>query len=123
MVEYLTETIEDLSEYAEFYEMANYETRDSGLPCDIWFDELGAGRKNKHTKPRVKIAVDSKLVPVLVSSQPEIPLKGTLLTTAEKIFKGSDKKTMLDFIARNHELILSHWNGDITTKTLLNKLR
>jgi hypothetical protein len=123
-VDYLKEMIiGDMSDYDDFFEMANYETRDSGLPFNIWFDEPGGSRFNKHHLPRVKVQVNGKFIPVHVTSEPSILLRGSFLSTAEKLITGSDRKAVFAFVARNHELILSHWSGEVSTKHLLTNLK
>ena len=115
--------LENINDYEFIYEMANYDTRDSGLPYNIWFDEGHSLRKGKHKTPRVKVQVGDNLIPVSVSTQPEILLKGHLLSEAERVFSGSDRKKVFDFITKNYGVIISHWNGEITTKAMLNALK
>jgi hypothetical protein len=115
--------LENLNDYKELYEMANYRKDESKLAYNLWFDEEGENRENIHVIPRVKIEVEGRqLIPVSVSEQPEILLKGNKLKAAEMLLKGSGRKQIFDFISRNYKLILSHWNGVIGTKTLLNGL-
>ena len=106
------------------FEMVNFKPEDSNLPYEIWFDEIGHLRKNKHTEPRVKIKLNNEnLIPVLIDKKPKILLKGTQLKKAEKEFHGSDKKIMFQFISKHHELMLKHWYGKISTLTLLTTLQ
>jgi len=117
IIENLDDTHPDI-----FFEMANYTIVDSGLPHNIWFDEPGLERNNKHHLPRVKIQVNKSWLSVSVSAQPTFLLKGQHLADAEKKLSGSERKKMFDFISKNNELILSHWNGKVTTMQLLNGL-
>jgi hypothetical protein len=121
----LFQNLENLNMYKNgIFEMANYKSEDSGLPHDIWFDELGVERKGTHHTPRVKISLPSKnLIPVSIESKPKILLKGTQLRKAEREAKEKEMKLMFDFISKNHNLILQHWNGKITTATLFARFR
>lgn len=55
------------------YEMANVSKEDTGLPYDLWIDSIGVDRKGKHSSPRLKVQVNGKLIPVLISENPDIP--------------------------------------------------
>lgn len=119
------QVLENIEMYADgIYEMANYTTNRSGLPYPIWFDDLGQNRKNTHNIPRLKIHMPSgNLIPIAISNKPYILLKGTQLRKAEKELTDNPKKEMFDFISKNHKLILQHWNGDIDSITLFEKLK
>jgi len=115
--------LENTSMYKQgLFEMANYQPKDSGLglPYAICFDEIGNRRKHTHSEPRVKILMSNDdLIPVLISVKPKILLKGVQLSKANRILKGKNKDIMFEFISNNHELILKHWHGKITTMELL----
>lgn len=56
------------------FEMANVSKNDTGLPYNLWIDSLGKDRQVGHANsPRIKVEVDGKLVPVLISEDPQIP--------------------------------------------------
>jgi len=114
---------EYISNYDEIFEMANYETRDSGLPFDIWFDEIKADRKGKHSSPRVKIAVDGELIPISISTDPAFLAKGSHLRRHEDALSGKDRRRMFTFISKNHDVIIAHWNGELTTFGMMSKLK
>ena len=118
------QVLENVNMYVhEIMEMAQLHPSDSGLSYTLWFDEAGKTRQNKHTKPRIKIIMPSgNTIPVSIDTHPEILLKGTQLTKAEKELHGKPKEKILKFISKNHTLIMQHWNGDITTKDLFVKL-
>lgn len=110
----------DMYQY-DIMEMANYHVPE--LPYGIWFDEAGKARKNKHNEPRVKIIMpNNDTIPVSVENAPRFLVKGIQLSKAENALKGKNKDKMFSFISRNYELILQHWNGDIETVVLFEKL-
>ena len=56
------------------FEMANVSKDDTGLPYNLWIDSRGKDRQVGHANsPRIKMEVDGKLVPVLISDDPKIP--------------------------------------------------
>ena len=116
------QNLENISMYKfDIMEMANYTVPE--LPYGIWFDEQGKTRINTHNIPRVKIMMSNNdMIPVSVENVPQILLKGTQLAKAEKILKGKSKAKMFKFISKNSDLILKHWEGDITTVQLFTSL-
>jgi hypothetical protein len=118
------EVLENLDMYTDgIFEMAHFQPRDSGLPYGIWFDEVNEYRTDKINTPRVKIGLDNgNLSPVSIEKQPRIVLKGTQLEKAENELKGKPKEEMFNFISKNREVILQHWNGNIDTVELFNHL-
>ena len=116
--------LENVNTYKTLFEMANFQPEDSGLPYAIWFDDSGKFRNNTHFIPHVKIIMDSGyMIPVSIEEEPKILLKAVQLAKVAKEFKGKKRKGMLEFISLNHLIILQHWNGEITTKTLFNNLQ
>jgi len=116
--------LENVSMYEFIFEMANWQPRDSGLPLGIWFDEIGAAGNNKRHSPRVKVIMpNDDLIPVSISENPTILLKGAQLVKAKKEFSSSDQTEMFDYIGKHHGVMLSHWNGEITTAMLFEKLK
>lgn len=107
------------------YEMANYQKSDSDLPANIWFDSAGVSRNTPHKKFRVKVQCNhsdgftalSDLVPVEVSTngcRRLIDKKGELSSKEwSKIYK---------FLEYNFDIILKHYNQEISDKVLLNSL-
>ena len=105
------------------YEMANIFSEESGLPVNIWIDELGKYRSNKHSLPRLKIQNDygkkpnrNKLIPISIEKEPKV-LSGTLK------LKSKDFKIIQRFIQLNLDILIKHWNGDIGTQTLMIHLK
>lgn len=68
----MIENFETLNEN-RLFEMCNLQSADTGLPYDIWLDSAGDSRLNTHHKPRIKVLVDGKLIPIEISDNPDIP--------------------------------------------------
>jgi hypothetical protein len=118
--------LENINMYTNgIFEMANYQTEESGLPYEIWFDDVGKNRIPSHNIPRIKIKIhdSGNFIPISINKYPKILLKGMQLRKAENELKGKNKEIMFNFISKNHELILQHWSGNITTAMLFSRLK
>ena len=96
------------------FEMANFRMSDTGLPVNIWINESGSSRSNKHSIPRIKFqnnysekADRSSLIPISIDNAPKI------LSGVPKI-KSKDLNIVKHFIKLNVKELLNHWNGDIS---------
>ena len=49
--------MENRSDVANLYEIANIKKSRTGLPYDIWVDSVGSSRNIQHNSPRLKIDV------------------------------------------------------------------
>lgn len=96
-----------------FFEMANAVKEDTGLPYNIWLDSVGKNRKNKHSEPRIKVEVDNDFIPVIICDNPYIPIEGKTFKKFSIIKK---------FIIDNKDILLQHWNKQLTDKEILNLL-
>lgn len=108
------EDVNELIEQEAFFEMARISASDSKLRYDIWLDDAGFERHVKHNLPRVKIMIDGKLIPISISKNPKF------LVDISKYKKIKDVKTIFDFIAKFEDVLLMHWNKEITDRQVLN---
>lgn len=101
------------------FEMANIESRVTGLPYDLWIDSMGRDRVNTHNEPRVKILVDGKLIPVTISDNPDIPdsVKKTGIGTIPK-FAHVQK-----YIRAYKRILLAHYERAINDTQALELLK
>ena len=98
------------------FEMARLTREDSNLPYEIWLDSLGKERNVSHNKPKVKIGVNHKLIPVSISNSPEI------LVDISRYPKIKHLNTMLQFISEHSDILLKHWNKEYDDRQILNIL-
>ena len=98
------------------FEMAVLTKQDSNLPYDIWLDSLGKERNVFHNKPKVKIGVNHKRIPVSISNSPEI------LVAISRYPKIKHLNTMLQFISEHSDILLKHWNKEYDDRQILNIL-
>lgn len=104
----INETIRLIVENEILIEMANIDSRSSGLQVDIWSDHNGKNRNKRDKKPRVKIGSNDFEISVSIEEHPEI------LASSDNI-KQSDKrkiKKAIEYISRNYDLFLKHYNDD-----------
>lgn len=94
------------------YEMANVSKLDTKLPYDIWIDSVGKDRKNKHHSPRLKVDVNGDRIPVSIEDTPRI-------LCSKKIPQFGKVSS---WIRKYKDVLLQHWNKEITDKEALNKL-
>lgn len=108
------EDVNELIEQEAFFEMARISASDSKLRYDIWLDDAGSSRKNKHNLPRVKIIIDNNMIPISISKNPEF------LVDVSKYKKIKNIKPVFDFIAKFEDVLLMHWNEEIDDRQVLN---
>lgn len=88
-------------------EFANVPPFKTGLPCNIWVDDLGFERKNKHSPYRIKFQNNTNpkvkpedLIPIIISDEPFIPVRNLKEKIDYKLFKIVSK-----FVKENEELL------------------
>lgn len=104
----------NILEQEAFFEMAKLSKNDSKLKYDIWLDSAGSNRKVPHNKPRVKLLVDGIMIPISISKNPEF------LIDVSKYKKIKDIDTIFNFISKFEDVLLMHWNEEITDRQVLN---
>lgn len=85
---------------------------DTGLMYDILLDSLGKNRVPK-CKPRIGVIAGENVICVSVSDRPRILSDEPFYESAE----------VLRWVSLNKELILKHWNNEISDREILNLLR
>jgi len=114
-IENLQENLMRLDEMAALYKQY------TGLPVNIWLDDMGISRNVKHNTPRIKFQNDSgnnlnrNLVPISIDSNPKILVDIDVPAKIESAVKW--------FIQHNRDLLEQHFNQEITTKDFDQKMR
>ena len=85
---------------------------DTGLMCDILLDSLGKNRVPQ-CGPRIGVIAGENVVCVSVSEKPKILSDEPFYESAE----------VIRWVRLNEELILKHWNKEISDREILNLLR
>lgn len=112
-----------------FYEIFGFEwcaisKKYTGLPVDIYVDEVSIERNTpyewaKHPKlpPQPKIAAINRytkgpidVIPITISKTPEI-----LEDIANVNLTEADIRRLKDFIVSNYDLLMKHWNQEVST--------
>lgn len=98
-------------------EMANLPSYKTKLPVNIWIDEIGIKRNNKHMKPMMKVQNDYKSRPS--QNTISISIEESPIVLAGKInLKSTDLEEVLKWVSSNRAILLKHWNGEIITDDL-----
>lgn len=85
--------------------------KETGLPYDILMDSLGSEKKPKEY-PKLGVVIQDMVVPISISNCPAI-LSGTTFKDSEKI---------LEWVKKNHVLLLKHWNKELSDLEVLEEL-
>lgn len=116
--------IKILDENEELYEMSNLTKARTHLPVNVWVDDFGNSRKTPHFTPRIKFQADKSdkahgpLIPISIERNPKILVKN-YKTELNNYEIGQIK----NFIIRNHDLLMKHWNQEINIDQLLELLK
>ena len=87
---------------------------DTGLPYDILLDSLGTHKTERvNDVPWVGVIICDTVVPISISERP--------LILSEYGLK--HKELIIEWVSKRRELLLKHWNGQITDKEILEALR
>ena len=103
----------------QLYETSNLRPEDSGLEVNIWISSSGNAKHGRRIKVQRNYAVKfdiQNLFSVSINDTPEVVSgsQGEVTDdTLEKLFQ---------FIIRNKETLLEHWNGDIDARDALNTI-
>lgn len=111
------ETVRLITESEILLEMSALYKKRTELPINIWVDDIGAGRNNKHNLPRIKVQnnyadrTSEDTFSVSISKTPEI-------LAGECKLKQKDLKEIFDWIIKNYDVLYKHWNQEIDTDEL-----
>lgn len=97
----------------KLFEMANLTTDDTGLPYIIWISPSSG--KEKHWA-RIKVSYKNELIPVSISDDPKIMVKGKSIPKFDLIRK---------FIIDNKDILMAYWNskGTMSLKLVFKSLK
>lgn len=117
-----------IDESEELFEMSNIRKKYTRLPVNIWIDDVGAYRQNKHYEPRIKFQADradkvhESAIPISISKQPKILIDNYKEYTDLNNYEIGQIK---NFIIRNYDILIKHWNQEIDSdqfKKLMKKV-
>ncbi len=94
------------------FEMANVAKTDTNLPYNIWIDSVGKDRNIPHNIPRIKINVDGDMIPVSIDTNPKILINKNINNFSE----------IKNWIIKYYDILMQHWNKELTDKETLNLL-
>lgn len=99
------------------FEMSNLIKSDTGLNYKIWI-QVKTG-KEKHWA-RIKVEVNSELIPISISDNPEIMIKAK-----QDIIDSKNLNQIKKWIIINKDLLLEYWNskGDLGLKEFFKRMK
>ena len=101
------------------FEMANIQKKLTNLPVNVWVDEKGAFRDTPHNLPRIKFQnnksnkVVGEGISISISEDPKI-----LIKDYETELNSYEIGQIKNFIKRNLNMLIKHWNQEIDTDEL-----
>jgi len=97
------------------FEMTNIRKKYTGLPCNIWIDDMSDARNVKHNVPRIKFQndtgddVNDNLVPLSIDKENPQILSKRLKVKLSK----NDFELVQQFVKNNFDVLLRHWHHEI----------
>lgn len=101
----------------QLIEMSNLIKRKTGLPVNIWVDDIGIERKNKHDKPRIKVQNNtsdrrqSDTFSLSISKTPEV-IAGTCKLDSDIL------NEVKQYVIKHYDILIKHWNQEIDIEEL-----
>lgn len=87
--------------------MANLSPKRTGLKVIIWSEQYGINRNTPHDENRIKITGNDYDISISLEKHPRILDKSGKIKQSDK----KDIKNAIDYISRNLDLFLKHYNS------------
>ena len=101
------------------YEHANIRSKVTGQPFDIWVDEFGKERNNKHNEPRYKVTANDVELDIILHGDDSIEI----VNDTQDIKKFKHSKEAMDFIEKFKLPFRMQWDQQIDTYELTTIIR
>lgn len=101
------------------YEHANIRSKVTGQPFDIWVDEFGKTRNNKHNEPRYKVTANDVELDIILHGDDSIEI----VNDTQDIRKFKHSKEAMDFIEKFKLPFRMQWDQQIDTYELTTIIR
>ena len=101
------------------YEHANIRSKVTGQPFDIWVDEFGKTRNNKHNEPRYKVTANDVELDIILHGDDSIEI----VNDTQDIKKFKHSKEAMDFIEKFKLPFRMQWDQQIDTYELTTIIR
>lgn len=101
------------------YKHANIRSKVTGQPFDIWVDEFGKTRNNKHNEPRYKVTANDVELDIILHGDDSIEI----VNDTQDIRKFKHSKEAMDFIEKFKLPFRMQWDQQIDTYELTTIIR
>lgn len=101
------------------YEHANIRSKVTGQPFDIWVDEFGKTRNNKHNEPRYKVTANDVELDIILHGDDSIEI----VNDTQDIRKFKHSKEAVEFIEKFKLPFRMQWDQQIDTYELTTIIR
>lgn len=103
----------ELNDRVDIFGMAVVSPKVSGLKNEIWLDPAGKDRNVPHNRPRIKVRVGNDRVPFAIDNK---PCNLTRINVPDEL-------NIIKWIKRNADVLLQHWNREISDDEVIPKLK
>lgn len=111
------ETIKLIIEEQRLVEMSNLVKRKTGLPVNIWVDDVGIDRDVEHNLPRIKVQNDTADRRQSDGFELSIENDPKILSSTCKL-SSKDFQAVRSFVIKYKQALIDHWNQDIDIEDL-----
>ncbi len=102
------------------YGMSNFKPAKTGLPFELWVDEIGSDRNVAHNLPRFKPKANGVQIDIVLNSNGKAEIVNA---DSRKIQRFKYAKEAIEFIEKLKKPLLMHWNGEIDSDDLLSIIK
>ena len=102
------------------YGMSNFKPAKTGLPFELWVDEIGSDRNASHNLPRFKPKANGVQLDIVLNESGRAEIVNADSHILQK-FKYA--KEAIDFIEKLQKPLRMHWNGEIDSDDLLSIIK
>lgn len=98
-------------------EMSNLIKRKTGLPVNIWVDDIGVERNVEHNLPRIKVQNNTSdrrqddTFELTISYNPKI-------VSGECKLSSKNLKCVINYVIKNYKPLMDYWNQTIDIEQL-----
>ena len=113
----IPETLNQSTNFNKLEEMSNLIKRKTGLPVNIWVDDIGVIRKTKHNEPRIKVQNNTSNTRQEDTFSLSISLNPEVISGECKLSSYNYNK-VCNYVRTNYKPLMDYWNQKIDIEEL-----